>query len=244
MKTILKRLANAAGVYLASVTRLGIDVDLDLQRLTAESPLSTIFDVGANLGQTATKLTVDFPEAEIYSFEPVPQSFARMQATVARLPRVQAFHLALGDARGTAHIHLTDHSGGNTLKPVAGATSAVEVQVETVDTFCAAHGITSIDLLKIDVEGFELNVLKGARGMLEAGAIRFVFAECIFAPNPELPHTSFFDLHERLTQCGFCFVGFYAESYYLRHGCAMGNVLYALKSKLPVAVPGRVRNIV
>lgn len=244
MKEILKRLASKAGLYLASTERLGIDVDLDLQRLTAKSPLRIIFDVGANLGQTAAKLTSDFPEAQIYSFEPVPTSFAQMVATVAALPRVHAFNLAMGDAPGTAHIHLTDHSGSNTLKDVAGSTGAVEVQVETIDTFCAAHGIASIDLLKIDVEGFELNVLSGARHMLETGAVRFVFAECVFTPNAEMPHTSFFAPHERLTQQGFCFVGFYAESYYLHLGCAMGNVLYALQAKLPAAVPGNVRNIV
>jgi FkbM family methyltransferase len=243
MKDILKRLASRVGLYLASTERLGIDVELDLQRLTASSPLRTIFDVGANLGQTAAKLSTDFPAAQIYSFEPVPTSFAEMAATVATLPRVHAFNLAMGESRGTAHIHLTGHSGSNTLKQVAGSTGAVEVQVETIDAFCAAQGIASIDLLKIDVEGFELNVLSGARHMLETGAVRFVFAECVFTPNAEMPHTSFFALHERLTQLGFCFVGFYAESYYLHLGCAMGNVLYALQARLPASVPGKVLNI-
>ena len=46
-----------------------------------------------------------------------------------------------------------------------------------------------------------------------------------------------------LTGLGFCFVASYAESFRLAGGCAMGNVLYALKSRLPVSAPGRVKNI-
>ena len=58
-----------------------------------------------------------------------------------------------------------------------------------------------------------------------------------------MPHISFFDLNQVLEKAGFCFVNYYAEAFNLRLGCAQGNVLYALRSKLPKHVEGHVKNI-
>lgn len=64
-----------------------------------------------------------------------------------------------------------------------------------------------------------------------------------FSPDTELSHTSVFELHMRLESFGFCFVSYYPLSFRLAMGSALGNVLYALRSKLPPTVPGSVRNI-
>jgi FkbM family methyltransferase len=242
-KRFLKSIARRLGVNLSSTERLGMDLELDLARLTANFPLRTIFDVGGNFGQTALRFVSAFPGSTIYSFEPVPTSFERLVKSVKAYPRVKPVNVAIGDVEGKVAMNVTPAAGCNSIKQVLNATESICVNVETIDGFCIKNSILEIDLLKIDVEGYELQVLKGAQRLLDDGKIRFVFAECVFSPNSETPHTSFFDLHQTLDQAGYCFVNCYAQAFDLRLGCALTNVLYALRSKLPSRVPGRVRNI-
>lgn len=243
MKAILKRFARALGVNFFTNERFGVEMPLDLARLTAADPLRTIFDVGGNFGQTALHFATAFPSVEILTFEPVPSSFSRLREATAHLGRIKAFNVALGESAGASTINLTPSAGSNTLLPTEGATGTVAIQVDTLDRVAEANGIGTIDLLKIDVEGYELQVLKGGEKLLRENRVRYVFAECAFAPDAETPHTSFFDLHAFLESRGFCFVTYYPESFALRRGVALGNGLFALRSRLPVNVAGKVRNI-
>jgi Methyltransferase FkbM domain len=97
-------------------------------------------------------------------------------------------------------------SKSNSLRSIASSTGSVEVTIDTLDSFCDSRGIDLIDLLKNDVEGFELPVLQGAKRHLSSGTIRYIYVECVFAPNTEMPHTSFFGLRQFLPQRGFCFL--------------------------------------
>lgn len=244
LKSVVKSFAERRGIYVCNPGRLGIDLNMDLNRFSADQPLGTIFDVGGNFGQTANDFASAFPSAQIFSFEPVPSSFARLQEAVKSLKQVKAFNIALGDKIGTVKINLTSDAAQNSIKYLEAAEEALEIPVDTIDHIAIENQIENIDLLKIDVEGYELPVLKGATRCLQEGRIRFVYAECVLSPNSEMPHTSFFDIHTVLTTAGFCFVNYYAESFNLRLGCATGNVLYALRTKLPTHVPGRIHNIV
>jgi FkbM family methyltransferase len=243
IKGIMKSGARRLGLYVASAGRLGIDLDLDLARLTVDQPVRTIFDVGGNFGQTALRFASAFPMATIFSFEPVPTSFEHLIRSTKHNERIRPFNLAMGDAAGTVMMHLTDSAGSNSIVRVGSGIGAVGVSIDTIDGFASRQKTGMIDLLKIDVEGYELQVLRGASQRLSEGRVRFVFAECVFSPNSEMPHTSFFDLHRVLDDAGFCFVNYYAEGFNLRLGCAQGNVLYALRSTLPRNAPGRVRNV-
>lgn len=243
IKGYLKNTARALGIYLASIERLGIDLELDLARLTKGDPLMTIFDIGGNFGQTTCRFASAFPDATIFTFEPVPTSFERLLKATKDKTRVKAFNIALGDSSGIVQMNLTHDAALNSIMNVQSSQSKVEVQIERLDKIANNCDITMIDLLKIDVEGYEPKVLEGAEQFLKEGRIRFVYAECIFSPNAEMPHMSFFDLNQVLEKAGFCFVNYYAESFNLRLGCAQGNVLYALRSKLPKHIQGHVKNI-
>jgi FkbM family methyltransferase len=239
----LKSFLRRHGINLSGIDHLGVDVEVDLQRLAAADPLRTIFDVGGNFGQSALRFSRAFPQARILTFEPVPESFRKLQANTADHHGIEAFEHGFGDVRGLFEIQIQPNAGANTLGGSKSSLGSVEIRLETIDEFTAEKGIEAIDLLKIDVEGFELQVLKGAEGLLSRGGVRHVFAECVFAPDTVFPHTDFFELNRVLTGFGFCFVASYAESFRLSDGCALGNVLYSLKSRLPASAPGRVKNI-
>lgn len=163
----------------------GEAVALELVRSRTSRPLC-IFDVGANCGEyaeLAVKVLGDQAGA-IHAFEPSPTAFAEFTARLRNHPAVHANACALGEAPGEQTLY-ADAPGS----PLASLTKrnldhfgitvshADRVAVTTVDAYCAEHGITTIDLLKVDVEGHELDVLRGALRMLEARRVRLVTFE-------------------------------------------------------------------
>lgn len=144
-----------------------------------------ILDVGANEGQFATLARRHFPTATIYSFEPNPASFSRLQQT-AEAHRLKAIPLGCADRPGKLKMFDWSEDAGSELATFVpgvfeheGVTpTAIEAALTTVDKFCSEQGIDHIGLLKIDVEGFEAKVLEGAERMLSAtDYVQFEFNE-------------------------------------------------------------------
>jgi FkbM family methyltransferase len=231
LRRLVKQAARSAGISLGSLegTPWGADPFTDLRAL--EPRIAVALDVGANEGQTYRRLRDAFPSADIHSFEPVPQTFERLRATVGRDPRARCNQLALGAACGEAEITVSAKSGQNTLntsaKPDAPTT---RIQVSTVDAYLQEQGLSGTDLLKIDTEGFEIAVLEGARNALKAGAIRFVLAECEFVANPAEPHGDFFKIADLLLPIGYRVVSFYSGGVN-GNGWLWGDVLFMLPSE-------------
>ena len=149
-----------------------------------------LFDVGSNAGQYAVEAAAILKPAAIYAFEPSRAAFAALGETIAAYGLdgiVRPLRLALGDHAGAAILHSSEAGAtiGSLLdlrNPYAPfqAEADEEVIVATLDDFCKERGIERIDLLKIDVEGAELAVLKGASRLLgdrRIGAIQFEFGE-------------------------------------------------------------------
>jgi len=247
LKSAVRRGFGSLGVHVASADRLGLEMERDCGRLYDPREVRCVLDVGANVGQSAIRFAGAFPSAQIYCFEPVPQTFASLRGKTQGIDRIEVFNRAMGGKRGSATIFTSGDSLTSTMAPGTGAAAAsrtaVQVEVETIDGFCADRKIERIDLLKIDVEGFEMQVLDGAAGLLGRQGLRFLYVECDFAPNAETPHTNFMTLHERLASQGYCLVCFYPESFSLKYGSCQGNALFACRALLPEAAPGRVKNI-
>ena len=162
LASIVQRAARLFGYQVINPQRLGIDLQNDIIRLSAQEPVRVVLDVGGNVGQTACEYTSYFPQAQIYTFEPVPASFAKLQSAVANLPRVKAFQMAVGSSTGTVFMNVGDDSQLNSIVKVKDSTSVIEVPLDSLDHIVSSLSLDQIDLLKIDVEGFELEVLKGA----------------------------------------------------------------------------------
>lgn len=180
---------------------------------------ATIIDVGANVGQTATALARSFPEARIYSLEPFQVAFTQLCANTRAFRNIQAFKLAAGARCGSSEVflHAERASQVNSLVDTRQATlkaqaAAVEtIEQTTLDRFCEDHGIASIDLLKIDTEGYELEVLRGAAGLLAGRKISAVLCEVGLHGDPW--HTDFFAVVAELEPRGLVATGFYESDY-------------------------------
>jgi FkbM family methyltransferase len=136
----------------------------------------TFFDVGANIG-TVT-IPVAMTGAECLAFEPAPANAARLaeNAELNRLGNVTVVEAAMWSESGTVALWVEGAEGSGTSRVVECADGTIEVPAATLDRF-AGGGAAAPDLLKIDVEGAELEVLRGAEATLAAGRVREVFVE-------------------------------------------------------------------
>jgi FkbM family methyltransferase len=172
--------------------------------------MTTILDVGANDGVSAIKFLDAFPTATIHSFEPVTKTFDILRRNVARHKEIYCHQLALGAKPGVAQIYLTEHSTMSSLVRPDTPLGEESVRITTVDDFAVEHHIERIDLLKVDAEGFDLEVLHGAERMLQAGDVAFVLAEVGFHRGDDR-HVLFDDVRDFLVPKGFAVFGFYDQ---------------------------------
>jgi FkbM family methyltransferase len=141
-------------------------------RILRACPGAICADVGANAGDY-TELLAKHGAGSIFAFEPIPQTFARLNARVAALPRVHTFNVAVGEQAGSVTIYVSRNEGSSTLASRDAGMAATngdsvvphEVPLITLDGLCFERDLT-FDFVKIDVEGFELEVLRGAARLL------------------------------------------------------------------------------
>jgi len=133
-----------------------------LQRLTPASGPCVFLDVGANFGYYSLRLAHQAGCLfHAYAFEPNPPSFERLQRNISlnSSANVKAFRMGLSDRPGSLSIEAHPaNSGAARLVERAG-----DIPVSTLDDFVESHGLTRVDLIKIDVEGYEERVLAGGR---------------------------------------------------------------------------------
>ena len=156
------------------------DAHVEAYIRTILRPGQTAIDVGANLGYfTAVMAQCVGPGGRVWSFEPVPETFELL--TLCRslndYTQVTPIRVALGESDGSAEITYDKrHSGIATLYPahVAGETQRVELR--SLDALVATGDVgPHPNLMKIDVEGHELAVLRGAREIIGRASPTLVF---------------------------------------------------------------------
>ncbi len=120
-----------------------------------------VIDAGANVGVTGVWWLANHPGATLHCFEPEPGNVELLRANVGDRPNVGVHGVALGAEAGTAELTLGEHSAVHSLVMQDVGTRTITVPVWRLDTFMAEHEIDRVDLLKLDVEGFEVEVLEG-----------------------------------------------------------------------------------
>ena len=215
---------------------IGTDLFFDLTRRIQQASLTTVFDVGANEGQTFSWIRHHQPGAKIYCFEPVRSVYNILQKKTGLAGNCVVEHMALGEEAGQKKIRLfDDHSVLNSLREdlMNQNQQAREetITIDTLDHYCAKNNISKIDLLKIDTEGYELQVLDGAAEMLANGAVSFIYCEVGFL-RVNNRNTNFSDLCEYLAKRNYFFYGLYQVSDdNWAKGFSFGNALFVHKEK-------------
>ena len=134
-------------------------------------PGMVFFDIGANLGYyTLLASKAVGGGGEVHAFEPAPAQFRHLtlNARINRAINVKLNNLALAESSGVREMFLSDgwNHGTHSFAKVGGVSKSYTVQCTTVDEYIARTGVARIDVMKIDAEGSELLILKGARKTL------------------------------------------------------------------------------
>lgn len=202
--------------HLATTHRWFLSLEKDLARLGMKKP-TIIFDIGAHFGQTSLHFKKCFPSASVHSFEPVLENFIELKFNTRHKKEIHLNHLALGSSVGTTYMlkgtsNQTHQVHCYPEKPLKNE-RASSVRMETIDSYMIQNQIPHIDLLKIDVEGYELEVLKGASNAISNGKVKVILAECDF-DSRDKQHTTFNDLWSHLKDKKFSFFGLYDVIHY------------------------------
>lgn len=165
-------------------TAAGVEHYSPLQNLKCDF----VIDVGANRGQFALISRKVFPQAKIYSFEPLEEPGQIFKKIFGSDPNVTLYTFAIGKEEMNATIHVTRDDDSSSLLPITKMQSTMfpgaaekETRQVTVLPLSLALGTTSIPpvaLLKIDVQGFELDVLQGCEDILDK--FSHLYIECSF----------------------------------------------------------------
>lgn len=234
MKSYLKKLINGFGyeIYKANCLPLGIDFERDIKKISQSFRVDNIFDVGANIGQTAIRFSKFFPDAKVFSFEPIHTTFRELQQNTAHLTKVSCWNYAFGSQEGEFTVHLQSNSQLNSLLSEVNTYSSQSelVKVKTIDQFCSENSIDEIDILKTDTEGFDLEVIKGANKLLSENKVKIILSEVGFI-KADKRHTLFSDINDYLVEKGFRFCGLYD----LRHFNVDGHLTLAFCNALFVS---------
>lgn len=187
----------------------------EIIRIRGADQVRCIVDVGANVGRVSMVLCSYFPKADVYCFEPCVESYQELVRNFSGARSVSCFKLALGKSIGEAILHTYTNNLCNTMSSGLQedwlvSTGSEVVGVTTLDYIANQCGVDKIDLLKVDVEGCELDVIYGAHELLINRKVTFIYAEVGF--NEAQRHQYFSDLHEHLTGLDYRLCGFY-ESY-------------------------------
>ena len=214
MKKYIRKLLDKAGITLFrnSTVPIGTDYRKNIRNLYGEKELELVFDIGANIGQFCIHFNEIFDKTKVFSFEPVSYTFDTLQKNTDLIKNINCYNLAMGEKAGSSKIYLRERSDINSLLPSNHENENSEmVEVETVDSFCVKNSINKIDLLKIDTEGYEMNVLKGAKKMIQNKAIKYIFIEVSFDKNNK--HNTQFDLiNNFLEKVNYKIFGIYNQS--------------------------------
>jgi FkbM family methyltransferase len=220
---------------------LGRDPFRDMKTILGHSP-ACIFDVGANDGETALSFSSAFPAAMIYSFEPDPQTFERLTRKTQALKNVHAVNSGLGRTAGKATLIRNRFDATNSLLPsAAGAEEFVaqsdsldpigsaDVAMDSVDDFCERHRIARIEVLKIDTQGYELEVLSGATQTLQTRGVPLIYAEVSFIRYYD-GQPLFDEVYRYAYDRGYRMVGIYESGYLTHYYQVGGNALFVHES--------------
>ncbi|MBC8488105.1 MAG: FkbM family methyltransferase [Bacteroidetes bacterium] len=184
-----------------------------------DSNIHTIIDIGANIGEFTLIFAELFPHAAIYAFEPLPECYNHLTAQTNHLHRIKTFNIGLGEQKFTRNIHQSSWHPASSFRtmgelhkrnyPHSAKIEEVSVKVDTLDNVLVNEKLEKNILIKLDVQGFEDEVIKG--GLETIKKAKAIIVECSFQKLYE--DESLFDgIYSLLQTLGFEYRGSLKQS--------------------------------
>lgn len=190
------------------------------------SGIQTVIDVGAHSGEFASAVREVLPEAHILSFEPQPDCYDELRQKMATRKPFQAFCMALGDQSGEISFYRSRFSKSSSVLKMserhqtefpwtAGDLTEIKVKIDTLDNVAKGLDLRQNVMLKLDVQGYELNVLRGAVNtfpqiaclLVETSAVQLYEGEALFD-----------EVAAFLSEHGYIYSGTWEQTYSAKDG--------------------------
>lgn len=194
--------------------------------------LSTVVDIGANRGQFALAARA-LSGAKVFSFEPLPDVAAIYRRVLGDAPMVRLYVAAIGERAEKKLIHLSARDDSSSLLEIGEAQSEYfpgthevgtrEVEVGTLDQYLNKAEVIQPAMLKLDVQGFEIQALQGCKSLLVN--FDYVYCECSFIELYKGQSLAG-DVIDFLRAEGFCLTGIYNPSYDSNGNCIQADFLF------------------
>ncbi len=153
---------------------------------------SVIFDCGANIGFVTHKYLKEFPGARIFAFEPNPTVFEGLNKQYKKIQNVCCYNYGIGDVNGELIFNINRNTGTSsfleankyhTSNMASKQIRPLKVKVKTLSSIMDENNVHHIDLLKLDIEGYEIKALKGLKDVSKD--VSLIFTEVNLIPTYE-----------------------------------------------------------
>lgn len=171
-----------------ALLRYGVAASVEHRAALHSFDCHTVVDIGANRGQFALAARGLYPEAQIFSFEPLVEPAEKFKRVFEHDSQVRLFGVAVGAHSATSAIHISARDDSSSLLPIGKEQNRIfpgtqevcsrEVDVCRLDDMLSDEEVVSPALLKLDVQGFELEVLRGCEQLLPC--FSWIYCECSF----------------------------------------------------------------
>jgi FkbM family methyltransferase len=195
-----------------------------LSKILEPETVNTIVDGGASIGETSQIFSKLFPNAVVHAFEPFPTFLDSLKKKSHRNKHIKVCPVALGNNNSSKAFNVNLSEGTNSLlKPNEFATEIygsifkteriIDIQVVKLDEWFKTSENQIIDILKLDLQGGELDALRGAKNLFEQDLIKTVLCEFMFT-NTYQEQASWIELARSIENYGLRFFNLYQKHYY------------------------------
>lgn len=182
----------------------------DIEKMLPLHEFKTILDVGAHEGQSTLRYLASFPVSKITAFEPCAKSFDLLQRMFREDKRVAVLKFAVSDYVGEGSLNIKENNSTHSLLRSDKTVGTEKVEVSSLDAHCKNQGWPQIHFCKIDTEGNDLAVLRGASWLLSHHHIDFVQVETSTRRDTNY-FSGFFEIDSLLCSFNYELFGIYEQ---------------------------------
>jgi FkbM family methyltransferase len=223
-------------IYFEAFLKYGVAAGIEHSKILRHlnsTGFKAIIDIGANRGQFALVARICFPYAKIICFEPLSEPARVLKKVFNRDPLISIHEIAIGEIETQRTMHVSKQDDSSSLLQITSLQTEIFpgteeketrlVLVKPLEAVITKSDIEQPALLKIDVQGFENEILKGCQSLLPY--FSYIYTECSFIPlyaGQALAH----EIISLLDKKGFDLSGIYNLSYDKKGAAIQGDFLF------------------